>query len=179
MFTYIFLYLYIYIFLIIEYISPALKLGRGIYFYNKKNILRLTGTCRASIQIIFILWEAGGWCTSLPNIIFLYAELKERIMPKSYYRRCKNSSYVNGYNEMRIRKRQVHCWPFLTGISDRHIDIVTSKTTRAPTCMAHKGNWPSRRDSGRNYKTVIDRLDRFSSLFLPYNNFLLNFCLIT
>lgn len=116
MFTYIFLYLYIYIFLIIEYISPALKLGRGIYFYNKKNILRLTGTCRASIQIIFILWEAGGWCTSLPNIIFLYAELKERIMPKSYYRHYKNSSFVNGYNEMRIRKRQVHCWPFLTGI---------------------------------------------------------------
>lgn len=37
-------------------------------------------------------------------------------MPKSYYRRCKNSSFVNGYNEMRIRKRQVHCWPFLTGI---------------------------------------------------------------
>lgn len=110
---------------------------------------------------------------------FTYAELKERIMPKSYYRRCKNSSFVNGYNEMRIRKRQVHCWPFLTGISDRHIDIVTSKTTRAPTCMAHKGNWPSRRDSGRNYKTVIDRLDRFSSLFLPYNNFLLNFYLIT
>lgn len=35
-------------------------------------------------------------------------------MPKSYYRRCKNSSFVNGYNEMRIRKRQVHCWPFLT-----------------------------------------------------------------
>lgn len=47
---------------------------------------------------------------------FTYAELKERIMPKSYYRHYKNSSFVNGYNEMRIRKRQVHCWPFLTGI---------------------------------------------------------------
>lgn len=118
MFTYIFLYLYIYIFLIIEYISPALKLGRGIYFYNKKNILRLTGTCRASIQIIFKYSEKQ--VVGAPRFpiffSFTYAELKERIMPKSYYRRCKNSSFVNGYNEMRIRKRQVHCWPFLTGI---------------------------------------------------------------
>lgn len=179
MFTYIFLYLYIYIFLIIEYISPALKLGRGIYFYNKKNILRLTGTCRASIQIIFILWEAGGWCTSLPNIIFLYAELKERIMPKSYYRHYKNSSFVNGYNEMRIRKRQVHCWPFLTGIliywpakRREHLHVWHTKETDHPGETQAEITRPPSTGS-----TEIKL--HFSSLFLPYNNFLLNFCLIT
>lgn len=161
MFTYIFLYLYIYIFLIIEYISPALKLGINTdYFYTLRS----------------------RWLVHLDSkyfFSFTYAELKERIMPKSYYRRCKNSSFVNGYNEMRIRKRQVHSWPFLTGKliywpakRREHVHVWHTKETDHPGETQAEITRPSSIGS-----TEIKL--HFSSLFLPYNNFLLNFYLIT
>lgn len=110
---------------------------------------------------------------------FTYAELKERIMPKSYYRRCKNSSFVNGYNEMRIRKRQVHSWPFLTGKliywpakRREHLHVWHTKETDHPGETQAEITRPSSTGS-----TEIKL--HFSSLFLPYNNFLLNFYLIT